>query len=78
MWRRRTLEVIGDLIVGDGVATVLAPQAHMRLWQTALRWRVWQRGVAWFAERPGVSRVVGGTQIVFGGWLLVRASRHLD
>ena len=78
MWWRRTLEIIGDMIVGDGVATVLAPQAHMRLWQTALPWTFWQRFVAWFAARPGLTRVVGGTQIVIGSWLVVLASRDLD
>lgn len=78
MWRRRILEITGDLIAGDGLATVLAPRAHMRLWQTALPWRGWQRAVAWFAAHPNVSRLVGVSQIVAGGWLMVVAWRDLD
>jgi hypothetical protein len=72
------LEITGDLMVGDGLATLLAPRGHMRLWQTALPWSVWQRFVAWFAARPGLTRLVGGSQIVLGGWLLARASRDVE
>lgn len=78
MWWRRTLEITGDLVAGDGLASVLVPQGHMRLWQRALPWSVWQRGVGWFAERPGLTRLVGGTQIALGGWLMLLASRDLE
>lgn len=78
MWWRRTLEIAGDLFIGDGVASVLVPQAHMRLWQRAMPWGGWQRCVAWFAARPGITRLVGSAQIVIGGWMVVAASRDLQ
>lgn len=74
MWRRRILEVTGDLTAGDGLATVLRPQDHMRLWQTALPWRWWRDFVQWFIARPALTRLLGLLQLVIGAWLIVRAS----
>lgn len=78
MWQRRMLEVAGQLTVGDGVNSIVAPKGHMRLWQQALPWSWWQRAVAWCAEHPGFIRVLGTFQVVVGAWLCARASRNLE
>lgn len=75
MWWRRTLELAGDLTAGDGLATMLDPAGHYRLWQRIVPWRWWRRSVQWLIDRPGLSRVVGALQIVLGGWLMRLAVR---
>jgi hypothetical protein len=78
MWQRRILELLGQLTVGDGVNSIVAPRGHMRLWQNVLPWAWWRAAVAWCAEHPGVIRGLGTLQVVLGAWLCARASRDLD
>lgn len=75
MWTRRAIEVLGDLIAGDGLATVLAPRGHMRLWRAALPWRWWRSLTEWCADRPATTRLIGLSQIALGGWMQLRAAR---
>lgn len=77
MWQRRALEVTGELFIADGLVSIVAPAAHMRLWRDAIPVRLWRSAVQWLADVPGVTRVIGGGQIVLGAWLCRRAYRDL-
>ncbi|HEX6287767.1 MAG TPA: hypothetical protein VFZ66_01180 [Herpetosiphonaceae bacterium] len=75
MWWRRTLELIGQVTVGDGVTTIVAPQGHMYLWRDALPWQWWRSLAEWLAAHPGLLRTIGALELLGGAWLCVRASR---
>jgi hypothetical protein len=74
MWKRRALELIGQLFVGDGLTSLLVPKAHMRLWQDVFPSRSWRHMVEWFADRPGVTRILGLFSLVTGVWLILKSS----
>ncbi len=76
MWKRRALELIGQLSVGDGLTSLLVPQAHMRLWQDAFPSRSWRQMVRWFTDRPAVTRAVGLFSLAIGVWLCIKASEE--
>lgn len=76
MWKRRALELIGQLLVGDGLTSLLVPAAHMRLWRDALPFPAWYRMAQWFADRPGVTRLFGSFSLTIGVWLIIKASER--
>jgi len=77
MWKRRALEVTGDLLAGDGLATVLSPEGHMRLWLHALP-RPWWRGLVQACiDRPTATRALGLAQIVAGAWMMRKAQGEM-
>ena len=77
MIQRRIAEVIGTLIIGDGIAFLFAPRRHMLLWVDALNTPVWRRGVQWFADHRAAGRIAGVAELGAGAWLLVRAYRDV-
>ena len=74
MWKRRALEVTADLLAGDGLATMLAPVEHMRLWQSALPWAWWHELTRACIARPWATRALGLSQIVVGAWMMAKAN----
>jgi hypothetical protein len=77
MWKRRTLEIVGQLFIGDGLTALLVPRGHMRLWQDAIPARSWRHLAQWFAERPGAARAQGLFSLTIGVWIVAKASRGL-
>ena len=75
---RRIYEILGTLIVGDGVAFLVAPRPHMLIWVDALPWSAWRRLVQWFADRETAGRVSGVVEIGLGAWLLAQAYKDVE
>ena len=70
---RRICEIAGTLIIGDGIAFLVAPRPHMQIWIDALEWPLWRNMVRWFADHPAAGRVSGVVELALGAWLLARA-----
>lgn len=77
MWKRRGLEITGELLIGDGIVSLLLPTGHMRLWRDVSGARWWRASVDWFADHPQVTRIVGGAELAAGVWLNFHASGDL-
>ncbi len=76
MWRQRIQELIGQLFIGDGLTSLLVPAAHMRLWRDAFPSPAWRQMAEWFADRPGLTRVLGSFSIAIGVWLIIKATEE--
>ena len=75
MWKKRFVETLAVLIIGDGGIEILAPREHSRLWMvgpSSVR-----RVADWFAENPNYMRVLGVIQVALGTWLALRQYRDL-
>ncbi|MCY1159547.1 MAG: hypothetical protein MOP51_2572 [Citricoccus sp.] len=64
----RIVESLVMLKVGDGVLTMLFPVEHLARWEFG----PWAPMMAWFRQRPGLTRAIGAAQVV--GSLAVAAS----
>jgi hypothetical protein len=78
MLRRRLYEIIGTLIIGDGLAFIFAPRPHMLIWVDALRLPLWRRLVRWFADHPPAARATGVLEVGLGVWMLAQAYRDVE
>lgn len=78
MIKRRLLEVIGTLVIGDGFAFLFAPRQHMLIWVHALRLPAWQRLVQWFADHVAAGRATGVIEVALGAWLTARAYKGVE
>ena len=56
----RIVETLAMLEIGDGVLTVLFPVEHSARWEFG----PWAPVMAWFKERPGLTRTLGAAQTV--------------
>ncbi len=66
MWKSRMDEILALLAIGDGVAALVQPRRHMRLWRDGPRW--WARGMDVFVESPALARAAGVAEIAAGLW----------
>lgn len=64
---KRTLEVVGLMMIGEGVLAAMAPRGHMALWREGPR--PWRRLVDVFAERPRATAALGLAEAAIGVWL---------
>ena len=71
----RILEIVGQLLLGDGVTCLIVPRRHMLLWRDALGWQPWRGLVQWFADHPNVTILTGLAESLLGLWCIVRSSR---
>ena len=78
MVRRRLYEIIGTLIIGDGLAFIFAPRPHMLIWVEALKLPLWQRVVQWFADHAPAARATGVVEIALGSWIVALAYRDVE
>jgi len=78
MLLRWIYEIIGTLIIGDGLAFIFAPRRHMLLWVDALDLPVWRCSVQWFADHQAAGRTTGVAEIALGAWLLARVYRDIE
>jgi hypothetical protein len=63
-------EILGLMMVGEGVIAMVHPRGHVRLWEGGARW--WQRMMGPFANHPQLTRVVGAVEAVAGFYLASR------
>jgi hypothetical protein len=56
----RIVETLVMLEIGDGVLAALFPVEHSARWEFG----PWAPAVAWFTERPGLTRAIGVAQTV--------------
>ena len=78
MIQRRLLEIVGTLVMGDGLAFLFAPRRHMLIWVRALDLPLWQRTVQWFADHEAAGRATGVLELALGAWLTARAYRGVE
>ena len=71
-------EMIGTVLIGDGVAFLFAPRPHMLIWVDALHLPIWRGLVQWFADHRPAGQPAGVVEIALGAWILARAYRDLD
>jgi hypothetical protein len=64
---KRLKELGAMMMVGDGVLGMATPERHCRLWQVGPE--PWQQLVEQFAERPGLTRLLGAAEVALGLWL---------
>jgi len=55
--KRRALEGLAMLLVGDGALALADPQGHAELWRDGPRY--WRAMVEPFARRPALTRALG-------------------
>ena len=70
MVRERFAELVGMLMIGDGVLAVLEPSRHARLWREGPA--TWEWMVDPFVKRPGLTRWLGAVEVAAGIWLASR------
>lgn len=70
MVKKRILEVIGILMIGDGLVAAAEPERHGRLWLAGPR--LWRRAMKPFVESPRLMRWAGVGEAGLGLWLASR------
>lgn len=68
--RRRTVEAIGILLIGDGVIGAVIPARHSRRWVGGPDW--WRRAMQLFIDYPTLTRTLALGELVLGLWLAIR------
>ena len=58
------------LAIGDGVVTLAMPRRHVRRWSLGPDW--YQRVMRPFAERPGLTPVLGAVEAAAALWWTTR------
>jgi hypothetical protein len=77
MWSKRIEEIVGQVVLGDGITCIIVPRQHMYLWADAFPSApFWRRTVLWFAARPAVTIALGIVECLLGVIMIARASRH--
>ena len=74
VWRRRLLETLAILLVGDAVLELLRPREHSLLWEAGPAPA--RRATRFFADRPHLMRLLGSAQLALGLWLALRQYRR--
>jgi hypothetical protein len=74
MNKRRVLEIVAMLMIGEGVLCQLFPRRHVLLWKFGpARYSDAMRSLA---GRPGLTRLLGLLEAALGIWLA--AAQHRD
>ena len=74
MGTRRILDVLAVIFVGDGLLWVVAPRSRGLIWRGGPGYvRRLVEGLT--LERPWLARLIGGAQVIVGGWIALRAYR---
>lgn len=68
---RRIVDLTAVAMIGDGALALLVPAEHMRTWISGPRWC--RELINFFAERPGLTRVVGAVEICTAVWWVRRS-----
>lgn len=70
---KRSLEVLGLLMIGEGVVGLLFPVSYPRFWNFGPDWM--RKTATAFAERPEMTRLICAAEIAAG---LALAAHELD
>lgn len=70
--KQRFMEILGLMMIGDGVASLMAPRRHSLLWKTGPK--PWKKTIDAFANHPAMTRGFGIVETMCGMWL---ASKQL-
>lgn len=70
----RGLEVVGMLMIGDGLLAAVSPRRHARLWRDGPE--DWRRAMAWFEDRPTLTAAIGLAEAALGFWLAHHQARR--
>lgn len=70
MWKRRLVETIAILTIGDGVIEGIAPKQHLLLWRMGPE--AARKVSRYFSDNPNHLRLIGASQVGFGIWLALR------
>jgi hypothetical protein len=72
MLGKRLKEIVGLMMIGEGVLAATRPREYARFWETGPAWWHWM--IEPFVRSPDLTRAVGVAEVVAGFWL---ASRQL-
>ena len=70
MGMRRITELVGIIMIGEGVLSFVAPRRHTLLWQFGPEG--YRRAIEAFAEHPTLTRLVATAEAGLGTWLALR------
>jgi hypothetical protein len=70
MLGRRVTEILGLLMIGEGVMAALYPRRYLGLWRFGPRWM--RAMVDEFTRHPEATRAIGGLEAGLGLWLATR------
>lgn len=70
MYKKRLMEILAMLAIGDGVVQLAAPRRHMLLWEAGPEGV--RRATRFFANNPNLTRLLGATEVALGVWLALR------
>ena len=74
--KRRITELLGLLLVGDGILSAVDPKRHCLLWEIGPE--LFRDAMDEFARHPAVTRVVGAAEAIVGLWLASRQEPELS
>jgi uncharacterized protein YjeT (DUF2065 family) len=70
MAAKRLKEILGLMMVGEGVLATVMPQRYARLWESGPAW--WRRMIHPLVQHPDLTRVIGAAEAMVGYWIAVR------
>ena len=70
---RRLLEILGIMMVGEGVIATATPSRYAVMWFGGPR--LWRKPVAYLVVHRTVTRLLGLTELVAGMWIALRQQR---
>ena len=68
---RRVVDLMAVAMIGDGALGLVVPAEHMKTWTYGPQW--WRDLINFFADRPGLTRVVGAVEITVAFWWVRRS-----
>lgn len=68
--KKRVLDFLGMLMVGDALLTLLAPKRHTLVWNTGPK--RWRNAMGYFAKHPTATRWAGFAELLLGAWIAQR------
>jgi len=66
----RATEVLGLLMIGEGVVGAIWPERYSSFWNIGPRWL--RKTASFFADSPGVTRLVCTAETAAGLWMAAR------
>jgi hypothetical protein len=64
---KRGLELVGLMMIGEGVVGILLPTRYSRFWNIGPKWM--RKTTTAFANHPNTTRVICAAEIAVGLWL---------
>jgi hypothetical protein len=67
---KRIKELVGIILIGDGVVGLVDPERHARLWRRGPEG--YQKVMGELVRRPGATQLLSAAEIALGIWLAAR------